>query len=262
MLAKLKLELDSKEKSIYKKSSLFQGFLFDIIDTIYAEKLHEQNLHPYSQYLLYEEDKVYWCINTLNEDAYKSIILKMLDDNLDCVNLRKTNENIRIINKEVVTLEKKELIKKFNCIEGNGYINISLVTPMAFKQRGRYIGYPDLRLIYQSIMNKFSAASDEIVMIDEDTLEQMVENSIITKFCIKSKLFPLESINIMGAVGDLRIKVSGADLMKRYARLLFEFAEFSGIGVKTGIGMGAIKINEGGNDGRKGDKNYNRKPIA
>lgn len=262
MLARLILELDSEDKSLYKKSSLFQGFLFEIIDTKYVERLHEQNLHPYSQYISYEDEKIYWCINTLNEEAYEFIIKKIIEEDLHYILLKRTKEQINIINKEIFILEKKELIKEFNNVDSNGYINISIVTPMAFKQRGRYVGFPDLRLIYQSIMNKYSASSDELVMIDEETLEQMVENSIITKFCIRSKLFPLEGINIMGAVGDLRIKISGADLMKRYARLLFKFSEFSGIGVKTGIGMGAIKINEGGNDERKGDKNRNRKLTA
>ena len=261
LLAKLKIELDIDSKDLYKKSSLFQGFLFENIDTLYAEKLHEQKLHPYSQYICCENEKMYWCINTLNNEAYEKIILKLVDD-ISEINLKRTNEIIKIQNKEIKTIEKKELITEFNNIDGESYINFSLLTPMAFKQRGRYVGYPDLRLIYQSIMNKYSAASQEMIMIDEDVLEQMVDNSNITKFFVKSKTFPLEGINIAGAVGNIRIKISGPDLMKRYARLLFRFSEFSGIGVKTGIGMGAIKLNVGGNDERKRDKDNNRKSAT
>ena len=158
---------------------------------------------------------MYWCINTLNNEAYEKIILKLVDD-ISEINLKRTNEIIKIQNKEIKTIEKKELITEFNNIDGESYINFSLLTPMAFKQRGRYVGYPDLRLIYQSIMNKYSAASQEMIMIDEDVLEQMVDNSNITKFFVKSKTFPLEGINIAGAVGNIRIKISGPDLMKRY----------------------------------------------
>ena len=35
--------------------------------------------------------------------------------------------------------------------------------------------------------------------------------------------------------------MKGSETIARYIRLLFHFGEFSGVGIKTGMGMGAIR---------------------
>ena len=42
--------------------------------------------------------------------------------------------------------------------------------------------------------------------------------------------------------GSLSIRLHGNDTISRYARLLFSFGEYSGIGIKSSIGMGALKL--------------------
>ena len=245
MLARLTLRLEAN-KFDYKKSSALQGVLFENIDDEYADYLHQQQLHPYSQYVYKKNDNILWVINTLNNEAYSKIIKKLYSEEFNQFHLKKGNADVGILNKDVEELSKEELVKEFNTLSSDKTINIQLISPMAFKQRGNYIALPDIRLIYQSIMNKYSASSDKYEMIDEETLEQMVLSSAITKFNIRSVAFPLEGIRVPGAIGDIRIKIYGSDIMARYARLLFRFAEYSGVGVKTAMGMGAIRIREKG----------------
>ena len=242
MLARLKMELETSEDLDYKKASALQGVLLENIDKEYAGFLHQQQLHPYSQYICNDGEKKLWCVNTLNPEAYTNIIKKLVDTEFSSFIIKKGNVDVIIKETSVEALTDEELLEEFNTVQGSKTINIRLLTPMSFKQRGNYVALPDVRLIYQSMMNKYSMASEKLDMIDEDTLLQMTEHSVITKFKIRSVPFPLEGIRIPGAIGEFRIKISGSEIMARYARLLLRFAEYSGIGVKTAMGMGAIKI--------------------
>ena len=38
------------------------------------------------------------------------------------------------------------------------------------------------------------------------------------------------------------MKIDGTDTMARYARLLARFGEYSGVGIKTAVGMGALRM--------------------
>ena len=246
MFSKLKLEISSLEPITYQKASAFQGVLFEYVDREYVDMLHTHNLHPYSQYLLSENGKIYWVINTLNEESYEKIIRVLLSDDFTNFSLKSGNVDVTVINKEVETVAKSNLIYELNNVHSERYFDIRMISPMTFKQKGIYICYPDIRLIFQSIMNKYSAISEDMIMFDEDTLNQITDSSIITKYNLRSTVFSMESITIPGAIGNMRIKVNGPEVMARYVRLLFRFSEYSGIGAKTGLGMGAVNVDVGG----------------
>ena len=54
--------------------------------------------------------------------------------------------------------------------------------------------------------------------------------------------FPMEGMAIPAFMGTVTIKVKGASAMAKYARMLAEFGEFSGVGVKSAMGMGAMHL--------------------
>ena len=98
-------------------------------------------------------------------------------------------------------------------------------------------------------MRKYSASSNNTDMSDEDTLKYITENSSVSDFKIRSTRFPLEGIKIPSYMGEITIKFSGTDTMARYGKMLLEFGEYSGVGIKCGMGMGAIKLIKGQTDG-------------
>ena len=51
----------------------------------------------------------------------------------------------------------------------------------------------------------------------------------------------MEGITIPAYKGNITVKMKGNDTISRYARLLFSFGEYSGVGIKSAIGMGAMK---------------------
>ena len=74
----------------------------------------------------------------------------------------------------------------------------------------------------------------------------MIEHhhQIIIHHNIRSTRFPLEGVKIPSFMGEVTIRFNGTDTMARYSKMLLEFGEFSGVGIKCGMGMGAIKIIE------------------
>lgn len=245
MLRKLKMELETEDLD-YRKSSNLQGVLFEQISPEYAEKLHLQQRHPYSQYVENEDGKIFWYVNTLDEEADKEILQPLTKDTFQQFEIKKQSKLIKIKSKTIKEINQKELVREFYEQKPEHYFNVSVLTPTAFKQRGKYVIYPDLRLIYQSLMHRYSAVLTDIDMMDEDTLEMMAEGSEIVKYKLRSVLFPLEGITIPAFIGTFSIKVTGTDTMAGFIRMLLKFGEYSGIGIKTALGMGAVKLLEGG----------------
>ena len=143
--------------------------------------------------------------------------------------------------KTIQMMEAKTLLDEFYDKKCSRYFEVYFLTPTAFKHDGNYIFYPDLSLIYGSLMRKYSAFSQQMTMEDKDTLEELCRSSEVVNYRLQTIPFPLEKINVTGFVGKIGIKVKGSETIARYIRLLFHFGEFSGVGIKTGMGMGAIR---------------------
>lgn len=239
MYAELKMELEGEELN-YKQSSNLQGVIMENIDEKYAEYLHHCNLNPYSQCIFKKEEKTIWKICTVTDEAYEKIIMPM--SKIADFTIKNKKNTVYITKKEIKIKETSELLKEFYETSGKKFIEITFQTPTAFKQNGKYIFYPNLHLLYQSLMNKYSASSEIMEMMDEETLLQLEDNSEIVRYRLQSIPFPMEGINIPGFIGNIRIRFRGTNTMMRYIRLLLRFGEYSGVGIKTAMGMGAIRI--------------------
>ena len=80
MLTLAETELHLPEGILLNQSfgSVFHGALISELDREWAEKMHEQQVHPYSQYLLVKEGKPYWCLAALTEEVFCHILQPMM----------------------------------------------------------------------------------------------------------------------------------------------------------------------------------------
>lgn len=246
MLCKIKFELKTDSALSFNMSSLFQGVLMEEIAkqgySNYIDELHISSLHDYTQHLEHDfsKDQWYWVINTISEKAYDIIYVKTLSK-LKEFELKKHNIKVIITNSEIRTLSKQEL---FDCFKANiniDKIRIDFLTPTAFKSDGNYIFIPELPLIFKSLINKYDAAFSQETITDQDTFEQICTNSKVSSYKLKSTLFHLEGVKIPAFEGNLYIKCNRNQTLTNFLYMLFRFGEFCGVGIKTGIGMGAIK---------------------
>lgn len=241
MVARLEIKLAAKEPLSNQMASVFQGVLMELLPEKYAAYLHESSLHPYSQHLEMKDKCWYWVINCLNQEATEIILMNVLMKK-NSIMLKKQKLEVKFTEKRYSELGDKELLHNFYNEEKSRYLNLHFITPTAFKQAGKYLFYPDLRCMYQSCMNKYDAVVKDESMIDEETLEQLCENSRVIRYDLKSVPFHLEGIKIPAFIGKITIKLTGTQTFANFAHLLLQFGTYSGIGIKTAIGMGAVKI--------------------
>lgn len=240
---KIKLDKDGEKKYSYNMSSLFQGFMMENIDTDYAEFLHGLRFNPYSQSLVKEGENLIWNINTLDETAKENILNKLKD--ISEIYIKRKNEKFKLIERSYKECSYADLNKILYGEDKNRILKIKFLSPTSFRSDNRYCIFPTVRLIFQSLMNKYDAAMGQNCMFDEEILDDYESYTQIIAYRLKSLSFALEGVKIPAFIGDITLKVSGSMQMVKLAHLLLEFGNYSGIGIKTSIGMGAISFKEG-----------------
>ena len=225
-------------------ASLLQGVIMTQIDPAYARRLHESSIHPYSQFVVEEEGKIQWHVHALTKEAETEILGPLMDPSFSEVELLHRKETLLIKEK----LQKKEsyedLIQGYYLGDCSRNINLQIRTPMAFKQSGKYCIFPTPRLIFQSLMLRFDACSPDSTIFTPELLEEFETLTEIADYRLHSVRFSMEGVRIPSFMGDLRIRIHGPQQMANVAWMLAKFGEYSGIGIKTGMGMGAVQIKE------------------
>ena len=252
-VAHLTLELQADNEYFnYHKTSILQGIIMQEIHPDYASKLHEQGLKPYSQYLQREGEAYVWHIKTLNEEATDQIIAALMKDSFREFYIAHDDQKVSVGKKTFVKESVASFMEEFYAMQADRFIQLEFVTPTAFKKNGKYSFIPELYNIYYSSMKKFDAVSSEDTMFNEETLKQLVEASEITAYSLHSVKFSVEGVRIPAFMGRITISIHGNQTMRSFARLLLRFGEYSGIGIKTAMGMGAVRIIE--KEGKTGDR--------
>lgn len=106
------------------------------------------------------------------------------------------------------------------------------------------MGVGSLSLIYKNLIRKFDTFSNEFNLYDEDMLESLAENSSVASYKLQSTCYGVEGIKIPAYTGRITVKINKSAQLANVAKLLFGYGEYSGIGIKTALGMGAVKTEE------------------
>ena len=240
MLSSLRIELEGEiEKSRNDLlGSLFQGFIMKNIYKGYADILHMSTLHPYSQYVTRVDNKIIWTLNTLNIEAKENIADKIKQ--IEKVNIKYREKEYKITSIKEENISYKDLVKENYLRDGKRILKVKFLTPTSFKQDGRYVLFPSIRLIFQSLMMKFDKASTDMEVFSKDILETFENNIEICGYKLRSTSFHLDGTKVPAFIGDITIVVKGPVQLVNLANMLLTFGTYSGVGIKTGIGMGGI----------------------
>ena len=244
MICRLEILLKSDAKLSYQMGSSLHGALMKLVDAEISDILHKPLLHPYAQYLERRGDgRWYWVITTLNKELTKGIIY---DGLLPCeeVKIEKSGIKLGFEKKELHEFTVEELSQGIRGRTVPGYIDIEFITPTSLKYEGGYLFFPDIRGMYISLLNKYGTAMPDLNVRDETLLEELVQNTRISRYNLRSVLFHIEGGRVPAFLGNISLRLSGTKSVRSFADLLFHFGEYSGIGIKTGLGMGAMQIME------------------
>ncbi len=246
----LKFQAGKKIPASSLKPKTVHGIFFSLLPKDIGEIFHVPSVKPFSLfYPAYfkspNKNQISFTIemNILNNKLFpkisqllfrKTLLEKEFVANVDEVKLRLTTVKA----KDVTTFESlmakakplKELIFDF-------------VTPTTFK-KGRYdYVLPEPYLVFKSLLNKWNAFSP-IKISDKKLLSFVKKNILISGCWIKTKKTELMSrAKITGFSGRVFFYVANFDEEKlKILNALSRFAEFSGVGRKTTMGFGKVKL--------------------
>ncbi len=240
MLADLAMTISMDGKPVsYRLSSNLQGALMERINTHYAEYLHHLPNNPYSLCVTGSDPSV-WHLRTLNEEAFEQMIQPLMKPAFQSFVI-KNGIIVTISQKDLKTVTWNNLLDDYKMKPCGNQFRITFQTPTAFKNRGRYWIMPDIRMILQSLMKKCEVTGTDN-LYDEDMLGELVDAYEPNKYSLNSTTFNLEGIFIPSFVGYMNFRMNGDENISRFTRFLLQFGEFSGVGIKSSIGMGAISL--------------------
>jgi CRISPR-associated endoribonuclease Cas6 len=245
LLTRIEIRIEKNEEPInYNMSSLFHGALMEKIETAYVEKLHNNGLKPYSQSIRLTKENTIWSVCTLTKEAKDNIILPLLDKDFTQIEIKHKNICMPVAEKTVTEISYEQLLKETYFYECQKTINMAFTSPTAFKSQDKYIFYPTVRHVFQSLINKFDASSMGSEIGTEEILEQIEDHVVITGYNLRSMRFHLEGTSIPSFMGSIRLKINSTQQMANLIWLLGSYGEYSGTGIKTSLGMGGIRTYE------------------
>ena len=228
----------------YQMSSLFHGVIMEMLSadaSDFADELHLSQLHSYTQHLEKHDDGWHWILTFLNDDC-EQIMWRDHLSKLTSFTLTRKDIDVDVRQKVVTEFSYKSFNDLFNSDEEQHRFRIEFLTPTSFKSDGRYVFMPDLRRIYQSIMLKYDAAVCCESIMDEDILEELIKRSFICGYQLRSCSFSLEKVRIPSFLGNIVININGTKTIASFLKMLLKYGELCGVGIKTSIGMGAIRV--------------------
>ena len=244
MLAKMQMILETSEEKTMpvQNAIILQSILMSQINRDYAETMHISGLHPYSQCIEVQNGKTIWNINTTSKEAFEQIIKPLNEPEFQDFFIRQKQLGVRIKEKTVSTISKTEWLELCERKQEVLSIELSFITPTAFRSQSQYIFFPKIHLIYQSLLNKYATAFEMENMKSEEILEQLVESTRILQYNLKSCGYAMKSVKIPAFTGKLTLQIKGTQTLINTAYRLFQFGDYSGVGIKTAMGMGRMRV--------------------
>lgn len=238
----IRLSLKSNGELNLQKSSLLHGVLMEMAsDSAYIDFLHKNKLHPFTQHLEIKNGNCAWVLSFLTEESFEKLYQAKLTTCQSFI-LKHNNQPVEITEREIQILSLKDLNDLLYNAQTPSIYRVEFITPTAFKSQGAYVIFPNLRLIYQSIMAKYDASYSTETLKDGETLEELCKASSIIGYNLRTVPFSLEGARINGFCGTITLKLSKNRTLNNFINLLFTFASYSGVGIKTTLGMGACRI--------------------
>ncbi|WP_196607241.1 CRISPR system precrRNA processing endoribonuclease RAMP protein Cas6 [Pectinatus frisingensis] len=236
--------LENNERIHFNMGSIMHGFLMESLPPATAQYLHSTDARPYSQHIQTENNIGIWQINALRNDimGYIDGLIEDWDGHDIYLKQRDKKYHLQLFYVSPQYSYQKFSKYFFTDAEPGRSLNIRFAVPTSFKVYGKYQIFPDIRLILSSICKRWNALSDSVVFDDEQALADICSSTFIKNYHLSSMRFALEKVKITGFGGKIEIMITGPDMTARWINMLMAYGQFCGVGIKTALGMGAVKV--------------------
>ena len=241
------LALPEGKYVVSSMGSVLHGMLMEHLSSPLASRLHAEELRPYSQSVYFDRERqqAFWRFGVFDEALYAELADFFAVPR--SVELRQKHYTIKLgelkMRKET-SFEglADEVFQRESAPRG---ITCRFRTATSFKQAGAYQIFPSERLLVQSLLLRWQHFSRDVRLEEENLAEKLAGCCSIRRYRLQSAPFSLEHQVICGFRGELGLVFYGNEMVRRILGLLFSFAPFAGIGIKTALGMGAVEVDWG-----------------
>ena len=242
MLTMMNIKFKMNDVNTYDANmgSIMQGFIMEKISRNFSDKMHKNQFHSYSQYIKRCEGELVWTINTMDSEAKVEIIDKLIG--LDNVEIKHRKETLRVEKIYIESMTYEQMFDKFYTKNQPHSIKLKFITPTSFKSGGKDMIYPSVRLIFQNLINRFNLFSKDIGIAKDEFIPVLEKAILLKDYKLSSTTFSLEGVRIPSFCGELVYLINAPQHIVNLVHMLSEFAMYSGIGIKTSIGMGGIRV--------------------
>lgn len=235
------LKYEGETQLDYHIAPLMHGILMENVQREYGEELHGNQLHPFSQSVSdIRSNQLNWRICTLTQEAKEEIIDRILLK--DEFYLTYKDVVLSVKERKLRQISQDEMIQRYYFQDQPRRITVDFQTPASFKSGGRYMIMPDERLIFQSLIHKYNRSSSDTEIGCEELLEQIMQFVQIVKYRLRSVLFSMDGTRIPSFMGSVTFLIKGPQQLVNLLNLLLAYGEYTGVGIKTSLGMGRIKV--------------------
>ena len=240
------LQLPDNEKIHRAMGSILQGALMEIIGVETSKKLHSEGLRPYSQFVYFDKNRSLpiWRVNVLNDWAYEKILDPLTQQRQ--IFLRHKNYRVNLLQHKIISEESyAEIAERFmsNSAPISKGVDVDFITTASFRRDGHYVILPEIYLIIQSLLNRWNNFSTAFTVEGEDLPHILANFFTVREYNFYSQVFLLEHQKFDGFCGTMSANFNGDITTNKLLGLLFEYANYCGIGIKTALGMGAVTTN-------------------
>lgn len=211
------------------------------VDASYAALLHQLPFNPYSQYCRWEGENLVWRVNALTTEAGAHIIEPLRD--AESIELRAVHMSYEVTKTSLETMSLKSLTSTVG-EPGEEKMSVRFVTPTAFRSRGSYVIMPSVRLILQNLLMHYGQVYDNNKEGYEETIDYVDQHVRILSYNLRSRYFDHVAggqNRVPAFVGTMTLGLRGPQMTMGLARMLLRFGEYSGVGIKTSMGMGGFR---------------------
>lgn len=244
MISFYHFELKLPEKiQTYNIGSVLHGVIISALSAEMQSLLHNETRYsPLKQRVIRENERYIWEIISLNDALSKELDEQFLYKESIYIAYHQAEIPMSLITKQIINPER--LIKEVHQKESAKYYNLQFLTPTSFKSAGKFEIFPDVKKIFRSVMLNYDAFFDDYQLYDSESLEFLASCSEIVHYQLRSTSFSLEGVRIPAYIGKLTIRVKAPLAMRQLAEILLVLGEYTGVGVKTSLGMGKFRLLE------------------
>lgn len=195
-----------------------------------------------SNYINFSPDNLYTLslcgLDDTTEKAISSLELS------PCIEL--LGAKFELVKREDKTTSYEQLYHNFVVSEpeANQRFNLEFITPTVFAQNKTRLALPVPYLMFRSWLERWNyfapvyLGSDELISFLNDVI-------ILSRHKIQTRVFKLGNGFVNGFTGNVTLQISrdAEQLLANVAHLLVNYAQFTGTGMKTRLGMGLTNVN-------------------